>query len=64
MRWAGQVANMGERKGMYKVLVGKLVGKRQLGRPRHSWQDNIKMGLQEVGCGDMDLIDLAQDRHR
>ena len=49
---------------MYRILVGKIVGKRPLGRPRHSWKDNIKMGLQEVGCGDMDWIDLAQDRYR
>ena len=49
---------------MYKVLVGKPGGKRQLGRPRHRWEDNIKMDLQEVGCGGMDWIKLAQDRDR
>ena len=51
MRWAGHVARMGERRGVYRVLVGKPEGKRPLGRPRHMWEDNIKMDLQEVGCG-------------
>jgi len=55
---------MGERKGIYRVLVGKLEGKRPLGRPRRSWEDNIKMNFQEVGCGSMHWIDLAQDRNR
>ena len=49
MRWAGHVAHMGERRGVYRVLVGKLEGKRPLGRPRHRWEDNIKMDLQEMG---------------
>jgi hypothetical protein len=49
---------------MYRVLVGKPEGKRQLGRPRRRWEDNIKMDLQEVGCGDMDWIGLAQDMDR
>jgi hypothetical protein len=49
MRWAGHVACMGERIGAYCVLVGKPEGKRPLGRPRHRWEDNIKMALQEVG---------------
>jgi hypothetical protein len=53
---------MGERRGAYRVSVGKPEGKRQLERPRHRWEDNIKMDLQEVGCGGMDWIDLAQDR--
>jgi len=64
MRWAGHVAHMGERRGVYRVLVGKPEGKRPLGRPRHRWEDNIKMELQEVGCGGMDWIELAQDRDR
>jgi len=51
MRWAGHVARMGERRGVYRVLVGKPEGKRPLGRPRRRWEDNIKMDLQEVGCG-------------
>jgi hypothetical protein len=55
---------MGERRGMYRVLVGKPEGKRPLGRPRCIWEDNIKMDLQEVGCGGMDWIDLAQDGDR
>ena len=52
---------MGERRGIYRVLVGKNDGKRTLGRPRRRWEDNIKMDLQEVGCGGVDWIDLAQD---
>jgi hypothetical protein len=64
MRWVGHVVRMGERRGVYRVLVGKPEGKRQLGRPRHRWEDNNKMDLQEVGCGGMDWIDLAQDRDR
>jgi len=55
---------MRERRGAYRVLVGKPEGKRQLGRPRRRWEDNIKMGLQEVGCGGMDWVELAQDRDR
>ena len=62
MRLAGHVACMGERRGLYLVLVGKPEGKRPLGRRRHRWEDNIKMDLQEVGCGGMDWIELAQDR--
>jgi hypothetical protein len=54
---------MGER-GVYRVLVGKPEEKRPLGRPRRRWEDNIKMDLQEVGCGGMDWIELAQDRDR
>jgi hypothetical protein len=55
---------MGERRGIYRVLVGKPGGKRPLGRPRHRWEDNIKMVLQEVGCGVMDWIEMAEDRDR
>jgi hypothetical protein len=55
---------MGEGRGMYRVLVGKPEGKRPLGRPRYRWEDNIKVDLQEVGCGGMDWIELAQDRGR
>ena len=64
MRRAGHVARMGERRGVYRVLVGKSEGKRPLGRHRHRWEDNIKMDLQEVGCGSMDWNELAQDRDR
>ena len=55
---------MGEGRGLYKVLVGKPEGNRLLGRTRSRWEDNIKMDLQEVGCGGMDWIDLARDRDR
>jgi len=51
-------------RGLYRVLVGRPEGKRPLGRPRHRWEDNIKMDLQEVGCGGMNWIDVAQDRDR
>jgi hypothetical protein len=54
MRWAGHVARMDEERGLYRVLVGKPEGKRPLGRPRRRWVDNIRMDLQEVGCGYMD----------
>ena len=64
MRWAGHVALMGKGSGVYRVLGGKPEGKRPLGRPRRRWEDNIKMDLQEVGCGCMDWIELAQDRYR
>ena len=64
MRWAGQVARTGKKRGVYRVLVGKPKGKRAPGEPRVMWGDNIKMALQEVGCGGMDWIGLAQDRDR
>jgi hypothetical protein len=64
MRWAEQVACMGKRRGLYRVLVGRPEGKSPLGRPRRRWKDNIKMDLQEVGWGIVDWIDLAQDRDR
>jgi hypothetical protein len=54
----------GERRVVCKVLAGKSGRKRSLGRPRHRWEDNIQMDLQEVGCGGMDCIELAQDRDR
>ena len=62
MRWAGHVASMGEERGLYRVLVGKPEGKRPLGRPRRRWVDNIRMDHQEVVCGYMDWIGLAEDR--
>ena len=58
------VARMGEERGVYRVLVGKPEGRRPLGRPRRRWGDNIRMDLQEVGCGYVDWIGLAQDRDR
>ena len=62
MRWAGHVASMEEERGVHKVLVGKPDGKRQLGRPRRRWEDNIKMDLEEVGRGCGDWMELTQDR--
>jgi len=64
MRWAGNVARLGERIGEYRVLAGKREGKRPFGRPRCRWEDNIKMDLQEVGCGYMDWIGQAHGRDR
>jgi len=64
MKLAGHVARMGEERGAYRVLVGKPEEKRPLGRPRRRWVDNIRMDLQEVGCGYMDWIGLAQDTDR
>jgi hypothetical protein len=64
MRWTGNVARVGEGRGVYRVLVAKPQGKKPVGRTRHRWEDNIKMDLQEVGCGGMDWIELAQVRDR
>jgi len=64
MRWAGNVAHMGEERGVYRVLVGKPEGRRPLGRPRRRWVDYFRMDLQEVGCGYMDWIGLTQDRDK
>ena len=63
-RWAGHVARMEDRRGVYRFLVEKPEGKSPLGRPRCRWEDNIKIDLQKVGCGGMEWIDLAQDRDR
>jgi hypothetical protein len=62
IRWAGHGARMGKERGVYRVWVGKLEGKRLMGRPRRRWEDNIRMDLQKVGCRDMDWIELAQAR--
>jgi hypothetical protein len=62
MRWAGLVAGMEEERGVHWGLVGKPEGRRPLGRPSSRWEDNIRMDLQEVGCGGMDWIGLAQYR--
>jgi hypothetical protein len=64
LRWAGHVARMEERRRAYRTLVGKPEGRRPLGRPRRRWEDNIKMDLREVGWGDMDWVNLAEDRDR
>jgi hypothetical protein len=60
----GACSTYGEGRGVYSVLVGKPEGKRPLGRHMRKWEDNIKMHIQEVGCGGMDWIELAQDRDR
>jgi hypothetical protein len=60
MRWAGHVAHMGERRGVYRVLVvGRPEWKRQLGRPSHCWEDNIKRDLREIGIDEANWIRLA-----
>ena len=64
MRRAGHVASVGDRRDVYRVLVGKPEGRSPLGRPRRRWEDNIKMDLQEVGYGGLDWVELAQDRDR
>jgi len=64
MRWARNVACMGECRSVYRLLVGKPEGRKPLGRLRRRWEDNIKINLQEVGCGGMDWIELAQDSDR
>ena len=62
MRWAGHVARLGERGGVYRVLVWKPEGKSPPGRPRRRWQNNIKIDRKEVGCGGIDWTDLAHNR--
>jgi hypothetical protein len=62
MRWAGHMARMGEGRGVYRVLVGRLENKRPLGRPRHRREDNIKMDLREIGIDGANWIRLARDR--
>jgi len=64
MRWAGHVARMAERRGVYRHLVQKPGGRSPFGRPRCRWDHNIKMDLQEVVCGCMDWIKLVQDRDK
>ena len=60
----GSCSAYGERRDVYRVLVGEPEGKRPVGRRRRRWEDNIKMDFQEVGCGDMDWIELVQGRER
>jgi hypothetical protein len=64
MRWVGDVTRIGEKRNVYRLLVGKPEGKRPLGRPRDRWMDNIKMDLLEIGLNVVDWIGLAQDRYR
>jgi hypothetical protein len=64
MRWAGHVARMGEKRNVYRLLVGKREGKKPLGKPRRRWIDNIIMNLSEIGLNVVEWIGLAQDRYR
>jgi hypothetical protein len=64
MRWAGLVARVGERRGAERVLVGRCKGRRPLGRRKHSWEDNIKIDLEEMSCRGMEWINLAQNMDR
>jgi hypothetical protein len=64
MRWAGHVAQMGEKRNMYRLLAGKSEGKKPLGRPRRRWMDNIKMDVLEIGLNVVDWIGLAQDTYK
>jgi hypothetical protein len=63
MRWAGHVAQMGEKRNVYRLLVRKPEGKRPLGRPRCRWMDNTEMDILEIGVSVVDWIGLAQDRY-
>jgi hypothetical protein len=62
MRWAGHVARMREGRGVYRVLIGRLEGKKPLGRPRRKWEDNIKMDFRDIEIDEVNWIQLAQDR--
>jgi hypothetical protein len=64
MRWAGHVERMGEERNVDRDLMGKPEGNRPLGRPRHRWEDGIRMDLREIGGGSVDWIQLAQDTDR
>jgi len=64
IRWAGHVAHMGERRGIYRVLVRTPEGRTPFWRPRHRWEYNSKVDLQEVGCGGIDWVELALDRDK
>jgi hypothetical protein len=64
IRWTGHVARMGDKRNVYRLLVGKPEGKRPLRRPRSRWMDNIMMDLLEIGLNVVDWIGLAQDRYR
>jgi len=64
MRWERYRVRMGESRGVYRVLVGRSEGKRSFGGPRRRWENDIKMGLQEVGCGSMDWMELVQNKAR
>jgi hypothetical protein len=64
MRWVGHVARMGVERNVYRVLMGKPEVKRPLGRPRHRWEDGIRMNFKEIGWGSVDWIQLVRDRDR
>ena len=62
LRWAGHVARLEEGKSAFKILTGKLTGKRHFGRPGHSWEDNIRMYLEEIDINARNWVDSSQDR--
>ena len=62
LRWAGHVARIEQGRSAFKILTGKPTGKRLLGRPRHRWEDNIRMDLKEIGINAGNLVDSARDR--
>jgi hypothetical protein len=64
MRWVGHIARVGKLRNAYKIFVGKYEGKRSLGKPRRIWEDNIRMGLKEIGWEDVDWMHVAEDRDR
>ena len=63
MKWAGHVARMEESRSAFKILTGKPIGRRPLGRPRRRWEDNIRMDLEEIGINVGNWVDSAQDRN-
>ena len=63
MRWTGHIGRIEESRSSFKILTGKPTGKRSLGRPRRRWEDNIRMGLEEIGISAGNWVDSAQDRN-
>ena len=63
LRWAGYIARIEEDRSTFKILTGTPAGKKPLGRPKHRWEDNIRMDLKEIGINTRNWVDLAQDRN-